>query len=70
VRLAVESTLVVQFVRRLVVGSKLVVWLELEEKRLLSLLLGPQVEELSRERIYLTLSLSVGMGLHWAVLVL
>ena len=66
----VESTLVVKFVRRLVVGSKLVVSLELEEKRLLSLLLEPQTEELSRERICSTQSLTVEMVLRRAVVVL
>jgi hypothetical protein len=67
VHFVVESMLVVQFVRRLVVGSKLVVSLELEEKRLLSLLLEPQIEELSRERICSTRSLTVEMVLRWAV---
>jgi len=61
-----ESNLVVQVVRRLAVGSKPAVSLQLEEKRLLNLLLARQVAALSTERICWTRSLSVEMALRWA----
>jgi hypothetical protein len=61
----VDSMLVVRFVHLLVVDSKLVVSLELEEIRLLNPLLE-LVEELRRERICLTQFLIVEMALCWA----
>jgi hypothetical protein len=61
----VDSMLAVRFVQLLVVDSKLVVSLGLEEIRLLNLLLL-LVEELPKERICLTQSLIVEMALCWA----